>query len=133
MVQLDGIFGLYQQALSVREEKLNLISSNIINQDTPGYKARDIDFKEVMRNEKASYDAPLPMQMPQEGSGLQGIGGDEHYPIKYRVPMNDSLDGNTANESAEKIAFMSNVVHYSSTLAFIAAKKAALMKVIKGE
>jgi flagellar basal-body rod protein FlgB len=134
MIQLDGVFGLYQKALSIREEKLNLISSNIANQDTPGFKARDIDFKQVIRSVDSSSTsyAQLPLKQSAKG-GLSGFGTQEAYPIKYRVPSSTSLDGNTVGESTEKVAFMNNVVRYNSTLAFIEAKKAAFMQVIKGE
>lgn len=132
MIQLNGVFGLYQKALSIREEKLDLISSNIANQDTPGFKARDIDFKQVIRSVDSTSYAQLPLKQPAKG-GLSGFGTQEAYPIKYRVPSINSLDGNTVGESTEKVAFMNNVVRYNSTLAFIEAKKAAFMQVIKGE
>ncbi len=131
MIDLQNIFGVYQKALSVREEKLDLISSNIANQDTPGYKARDIDFKEVMRSSASDTYAPLALKQPNSG-GIAGFGTQEPYPVKYRVPTNDSIDGNTVGQSSEKVAFMNNVVRYNSTLAFIEAKKWALMQVIKG-
>lgn len=133
MIDLQNIFGIYQKALSVREEKLDLISSNIANQDTPGYKARDIDFKEVMRSSASDNYAPLSLKQPAQGGGIAGFGTQEPYPVKYRIPTSDSVDGNTVGQSSERVAFMDNVIRYNSTLAFIESKKAALMQVIKGE
>ena len=43
-----AIFGLHGQALALRQQKLELIASNIANQDTPGYKAQDLDFVQAL-------------------------------------------------------------------------------------
>lgn len=124
MINLDSIFNLYQSALNIREEKLSLISSNIVNQDTPGYKAKDIDFKSELRNALSSNQQDL----SPNGSSANLA---HSYHIKYRRPLAESADGNTVDSSMEKVAFMDNVVRYNSTLAFIHSKKAELMEVLK--
>ena len=49
---MKGIFGvglaLLQRAIKVRQLKNTVISANIANVDTPGYKARHVPFREVM-------------------------------------------------------------------------------------
>jgi flagellar basal-body rod protein FlgB len=42
--QLDAAFAFGREALDVRAYRQELLSSNIANADTPGYRARDIDF-----------------------------------------------------------------------------------------
>jgi flagellar basal-body rod protein FlgB len=42
--QLDSEFAFNREALDVRAYRQELLSSNIANVDTPGYKARDVDF-----------------------------------------------------------------------------------------
>src|ERR1700744_2492612 len=42
--KLDTEFAFGRQALDVRAYRQELLSSNIANADTPGYKARDVDF-----------------------------------------------------------------------------------------
>lgn len=42
--KLDAEFAFGRQALDVRSYRQELLSSNIANADTPGYKARDVDF-----------------------------------------------------------------------------------------
>jgi flagellar basal-body rod protein FlgB len=42
--QLDSEFAFNREALDVRAYRQELLSSNIANADTPGYKARDVDF-----------------------------------------------------------------------------------------
>ena len=42
--KLDAEFGFGREALDVRAYRQELLSSNIANADTPGYKARDVEF-----------------------------------------------------------------------------------------
>ncbi|MBW8066870.1 MAG: flagellar basal body rod protein FlgB, partial [Ferrovum sp.] len=45
---LDRTLQFQQSALHVQEARQELIASNIANADTPGYLARDIDFREAL-------------------------------------------------------------------------------------
>lgn len=131
MISWDGMLGLYQKALSIREEQIGLVSSNLVNQDTPGYKARDVDFKSIMA-EATDFDSSLPLK----SNNTVSITSDESetsFPIQYRHITSPSADGNTVDSNVEKTEFMSDVVRYKSTLAFIESRKAALMTVLKGE
>lgn len=42
--KLDAEFAFGREALDVRAHRQELLSSNIANADTPGYRARDVDF-----------------------------------------------------------------------------------------
>src|SRR5271156_4030342 len=46
--KLDAEFAFGRQALDVRSYRQELLSSNIANADTPGYKARDVDFASTL-------------------------------------------------------------------------------------
>ncbi|HEV8441910.1 MAG TPA: flagellar basal body rod protein FlgB, partial [Steroidobacteraceae bacterium] len=45
---LDQYIGVHAAALDVRGRRTELIANNLANADTPGYKARDIDFRQAM-------------------------------------------------------------------------------------
>ena len=45
---VNNAFGIHEHALAVRNRRVELISQNIANVDTPNYKARDIDFKKII-------------------------------------------------------------------------------------
>ena len=47
-ISLDKAFGIHQHALLVRSDRAELIASNIANADTPGYKAKDLDFADAL-------------------------------------------------------------------------------------
>lgn len=46
--KLDAEFAFGRQALDVRAYRQELLSSNIANADTPGYKARDVNFSSAL-------------------------------------------------------------------------------------
>jgi len=48
MARFDDILGIHEQALSLRSQRIDLLSQNIANAQTPGFKARDLDFKSVL-------------------------------------------------------------------------------------
>jgi flagellar basal-body rod protein FlgB len=75
--KLDAEFAFGREALDVRAYRQELLSSNIANADTPGYKARDVDFgsslavalkrngaTQASRAVASSGTAPLPMAQP---------------------------------------------------------------------
>lgn len=137
-ISFDSALGIHQQALALRSGRAEILASNIANADTPGYKARDIDFKSQLQNIQA--------QSAQSQSGLSLTqSNSKHIPIDsatsmnsrteilYRVPHQPSLDGNTVNEQVEKSAFAENAMRYQASLTFLDGKFKGLMAAIKGE
>lgn len=111
----DALFGVHGAALEVRSQRMGLLASNIANASTPGFKARDVDFNAAL--------AAI------EQSGDQGIDGL----VKYRVPNQPSMDGNTVDLSQEQTAFAENAVQYQTTLSFLKGRIDQLTRALKGE
>jgi flagellar basal-body rod protein FlgB len=105
----DNIFGIHEQALLLQGQRLGILATNLANADTPNYKARDIDFSEVLAH---TADGPLPM---------------------YRNPYQASLDGNTVEMPVEQAAFSENNVRYQASLTFINLKIAQMQLAIAGQ
>ncbi len=113
----ETLFGIHGAALELRSQRMGMLTSNIANAATPGYKARDIDFATALnarlagaRGEAAVSDA-----------------------TRFRVPTMPSLDGNTVELANEQMAFAENAVAYSTTLSFIQGRVERLTRAIKGE
>lgn len=113
----ESLFGIHGAALEVRSHRMGLLSSNIANAATPGYKARDIDFA-------AALDAKL------KGNAGNGAMAKAE---RYRTPLMPSLDGNTVELAAEQVAFSENAVGYATTLSFIQSRVETLTRALKGE
>src|ERR1700677_2461018 len=81
----DNIFGIHEQALAVHGQRLGVLAANIANADTPGYKARDIDFSEVLSQGQAE-PASMPLKITQAAhitfSDTESPAGE----LKYRNP-----------------------------------------------
>ena len=45
---LDTIFGIHSEALQLKARRMEVLSTNIANADTPGFKAKDVDFRAVL-------------------------------------------------------------------------------------
>ena len=113
----DPLFGVHGQALALRAQRMALLASNIANAGTPGYKARDIDFGKALA---AATDGQSADRAAQASTG-------------YRVPLQNSLDGNTVELSTEQTAFAENAVAYRTTLSFLQSRVDTVMSALKGE
>ena len=49
MPLLDRALGIHQQALPLRNARISTLAANIANADTPGYRAKDIDFAKAIK------------------------------------------------------------------------------------
>jgi len=127
---LDDVFGLSGQALGLWQQRSETIASNIANADTPNYKAQDVDFRSVLQ--KASGDSTnLQLAAPTEGQIDPGSTTSTDD-LKYRVPLQPSMDGNTVDSQVEQSAFASNMVHYQASLSFINSTIQTLRLAING-
>jgi flagellar basal-body rod protein FlgB len=127
---LEDVFGLSSQALGLWQQRSETIASNIANADTPNYKARDIDFRDALQ--KASGESSnLQLATPSEGQ-IDASTTTSTDDLKYRVPTQPSMDGNTVDAQAEQSAFASNMVHYQASLSFINSSIQTLRLAING-
>ena len=130
--KLDAEFAFGRQALDVRAYRQELLSSNIANSDTPGYKARDIDFRAAMAS-AGSADATVKLATTNAGHLSIDPNTEASANLKYRTPLAPSLDGNTVDAQQEQAAFADNTVRYQATLTFLSARFKGLMTAITGQ
>ncbi len=90
MTIFENVFGIHESALKLRERRLNVIAENIANADTPRYKARDVDFKSVMKSTQAGIKELATTHRSHINASMSGKDG-----LVYRNPLNPSADGNT--------------------------------------
>jgi flagellar basal-body rod protein FlgB len=127
---LNDLFGLSGQALGLWQQRSETIASNIANADTPNYKAQDVDFRDALQ--KASGQSTnLQMAAPSEGQIGAGTTTSTDD-LKYRVPLQPSMDGNTVDAQVEQSAFASNMVHYQASLSFINSSIQTMRLAING-
>jgi flagellar basal-body rod protein FlgB len=130
MGPLDKALGVSPQVLALRAQRTELLSANIANADTPGYKARDIDFAAAMRSASGQQEA---MRLTHERHlSATGVAGANPEPM-YRMPGQPSLDGNTVETQREHAEFMDNAIRYQASLNFLDGRISSLRMAIRGQ
>ncbi|MDG1936842.1 MAG: flagellar basal body rod protein FlgB [Paracoccaceae bacterium] len=128
MKVLKEYLGFRASALQLREQRNNVIGSNIANAATPNYKARDVDFEKALKTQSGGGD--LNRSNQKHYGDIDIATGDT---LKYRQNMNPSADGNTVELSVEQMEFSENTVRYMSSLNFLNSRITGLMSAIRGE
>ena len=129
-ISFDSALGNHDKALLVRSRRAELLASNIANADTPGFKARDIDFKKAFENAQAQTNQGLRLTHENHMQLSDQVAGTD---VLYRIPNQSSLDGNTVDSQLEKSAFAENALRYQASLTFLDRKFKGLIAAFKGE
>jgi len=128
-ISFEKAFGIHPQSLQVRAKNAEVIAANIANADTPGYKAKGLDFK-----------AALAQAASKQQSGMSKTHA-KHFDIRteinngvdYRVPNQaDTGDGNTVDAQVERNLYLENSMKYQASLQFLTGKIKGLKKAITG-
>ncbi|MDR9440997.1 MAG: flagellar basal body rod protein FlgB [Halomonas sp.] len=133
--RLAASLNFHQQALGLRQERQKVLASNIANADTPGYKARDMDFAGELQKavKQGSSDGGLALSRSSarhiEGQGVPGAS----HELLYRVPDQPSLDGNTVDMDRERTQFADNSVRYQAALTILNSRIQGLKKAMQPE
>ncbi|MFP5382022.1 MAG: flagellar basal body rod protein FlgB [Gammaproteobacteria bacterium] len=132
--RLDDTLNFHAQALRVREQRQQVLASNIANADTPDYKARDLDFKSTLegalKGAATTAGTRLATTAPSHLAGSPAVAADSR--LQYRVPAQGNVDGNTVDVDAERAAFAENTVHYEFNLTRLNMQIKGLLAAIQG-
>ena len=127
-----GLQALYlhrgQHTHLVGIERLELLAANIANADTPKFKARDVDFKQVMG---AVQLEPIKTTHGTHFDTAQDFGSPDG--VKFRVPFNAGFDGNTVEMNVEQAQYGKAAADYRATLMFLESKGNGIKRALRGE
>ena len=135
---VDNIFNsnidLMQRALNLRSRKHEVVVSNVVNADTPGFKAFDLEVK-----------AALAANSQKSGNGELTLTNKGHLPARSRTssPVQPKLrelsseanlrgDGNTVILEKEMADLARNNLLYKATAQILGRKFMGLKNAIKG-
>ncbi len=140
---LNAYLGIQPDALQVFSQRANVLAANLANADTPGYQARDIDFRAALaaadpqgastggtsgNTVQMATTSPLDVTAAASPGGLSTA-----QFLRYRIPLAPSLDGNTVSSQLEEAKFAQNTVRYQAALAFIEQRFRDLNTAITGQ
>lgn len=106
-----------ERALGVFTQRQQVIASNIANADTPNYKARDVDMQEAMR---AALEPQVP-QLAMNATSPNHLADKtqrmaQALALKYQLPGQGSIDGNTVEMDSERAKFAENTIRLEFAL-----------------
>lgn len=139
--QLTAGLDFQATALSLRSERQRVIASNIANADTPGYVARDVDFKKAMAEAiggqprlaagtaTESRRHPAHFALPGADGPIDGTPAQ----LGYTVQTQPAMDNNSVDLDRERANFVDNAVRYESTLRFITGYSKTILSAIQGQ
>ena len=135
-INLDAYLGVHADALKIRGQRTEVLARNLANADTPGYQARDLDFRAALAAAGGASGAEAPVALRTTSTrhlNAAEASGDGVANLKYRVPLAPSLDGNSVDVQMEQAAFAENSVRYQATLSFLSARFRGLLTAITGQ
>ena len=131
---IDRLFNLHQAALGARAHRSQVLASNIANADTPGYQARDVDFKAALNQAVGGSGERQPAMLRtshrhMNAGGMQGA--ESTGALVYRTVTQASIDNNTVDVNVERAQFADNAMRYEASLTFINSKIKSMLAAIQ--
>lgn len=136
-ISFSQALGVHEQALLLRDQRSQILATNIANADTPGYKARDFDFAAVLKRRMGMEQDDIALDTTRPGhigdNTAAGSGAVSQDNLLYRIALQPSLDGNTVDEQFENASFARNALEHQASFQFLNGKFAGMMKALRGE
>ncbi len=121
-------------SLNLRQIRHEILTSNIANAETPGFKAKRVDFEKALQR-ALDVDGNLEMLTSDEKHFDVGNGGFENLqPEIYEDPNGIvSEDGNTVDRDAEMAKMAENKILYDASVKLLNKKLGMLKYTINSE
>ena len=124
---IDNALAVHAQALGLRSQRMEVLARNIANADTPHFKAKDIDFRSVLKQSRedalnSTHNMHMKIAIEEDSGGE-----------KYRVPFNASFDGNTVEMNVEQAKFGQVAADYQTTLNILENRVSGIRRALRGD
>jgi flagellar basal-body rod protein FlgB len=133
MTIFDRTMQLVQRSLDLRSARQRVIASNLANEETPGYRASELNFMDQLRS---AHQGRLPIVLTatqprhfgtQGAQGVQAVTG-----ALSEVPAGDlPLDANSVNLELEMAKQSDNAMQYNAAASIMAIRFRQLLSAIR--
>ena len=137
-ITFDKAFGIHQHTMMVRNKRAEVLAGNLANADTPGYKARDLDFKLALQQQAHVHEKPSVTQVPMVKTSKRHMDisdlphDDPERTLKFRLPYQaDTGNGNTVEVHSERMKYVDNTLEYQASMQFLNGRITTLMSAIR--
>ena len=126
------MFGVHEQALKLRSQRTAVLANNLANADTPGFKARDMNFSELMQ--RASNKQQFSTRgMKATQAGHINTMNEMDQNLMFRTPKQPSMDGNTVDTHTEMAEFAQNQMAFNASFRFMNGRIKGVISAIRGD
>lgn len=123
-----------EAALRMRSLRQEMLTGNLVNADTPGYKARDIDFASELSRALAGGARQGVGLATTHGGHLPGRPGEaQGLKTLFRIPVQPAIDGNTVDPDLERGHFVKNAFFTESAISFLSSTLRSRLSAITGQ
>ena len=127
-INFNNALGVHPDAMLLRGKRAEILANNLANSDTPGFKARDMNFQAQLAKETQTG-----MEMTSTNSAHISGSANQSNGLLFRNPSQPSIDGNTVDTQLEQTIFSRNAMDYNSSFEFLSGKFKGLKSAIRGE
>jgi flagellar basal-body rod protein FlgB len=125
---------LLELSMRVRGARHEVLSANIANADTPGYRPRDVDFNSIIQSVVEADDYP-PVERERRLEAMANTPLDVHAAVYEPAVFNnkhgeDRLDGNSVSLDRQMALLTENSMVYEANLTLLSRTLAGLRYVI---
>jgi len=133
MTIFDRTMRLLERSLDLRSARQRVIASNLANEETPGYRASELNFTEQLR---AAHGGRPPIVLAATQPRHFGVQGPQDMRAVTgklsEVPAGDlPLDANSVNLELEMAKLSDNAIQYNAAATIIAKRFAGLLSAIR--
>ena len=132
-ISFDNALGVHEQALKFRSQRAEVLANNLANAETPNYKARDLEFSAVLAAQQPGGSQSVSLAQTNSGHIAADSLIDQVAGLRFRTPLQPSLDGNTVDAEAEKAAYAQNAIDFQASFTFLNSKFKGLMTALRGD
>lgn len=132
-ISFENALGIHEQSLLFRGQRAAVLANNIANADTPNFKARDLDFASVLEAQQGGDGKGFTAtQTHARHLGAESL-IDQAAGLRFRIPLQPSVDGNTVDSQTEQAQYSDNAVRFQASFTFLNSKFSGLMTALRGE
>ena len=127
----DSTMSLIEHTLNLRGFRHKVLSSNIANIETPGYRAREVRFEDELKK-LGGNAAGKGLVSTHPGHIGMNTSSSVNPEVTFVSAEAEALDGNSVSVDAEMVKLSENTMMYSISAKLMKAKFRTLMTAIKG-
>ena len=126
-INIDQALGLHPLGLNLRAQRAAIISSNLTNQETPGFLPKESKFSHVLKAEKERLKPNYikSKKYPKPNDFVPNVG--------YRKILKPLIGGNGVSPEVEQLDWARNNAEFAASTYFVKSRMNTLLHAITGK